>query len=304
MSTDLNTKFIEDPLSFMQKYSVLAPDTIGHNIGVKMRSMSNTTGNDYDFTSMHQTRKVAYLNFEKTPKGVARSMGGGKGAGTMSIDGSFTAAPGKVKSYFLPWNAGSGIFRLAIPEKGTALVDDDVRYFFTAAINGCSIFVKGTPRAPEIYHAGGNTGHGKDPVKAAAFWRDLMVNFSGPEAITGEINKMDYISNPNARSGFTQHADTFSDWLKSEAKGDLNIETIEPWGCVMGLRDLRGDWGFYLQENATIHHSKFKKVLFVQTKKKIKGTETSSSRPMLFRKFFPGGLGHVDFTPTMPRKIV
>ncbi|HZL26495.1 MAG TPA: hypothetical protein VFC39_08195 [Acidobacteriaceae bacterium] len=302
MSTELNTKFTDDPLGFMKKYSVSPPDAIAHDLGRLRTTMANTTGNDFDLTRMPTARKVAYLNFEKTPRGAVAAMGGAKGASSITVDGTYSVRANAIQSYFLPWNAGSGIIKLGIPALGTSPATDHVRYFFTASVNGCSIFIKGTPQAPQIYHAGGQTGHGNDPLAATNFWRDLMTRYT-VAPIAGEVNKIDYISDPTTTSGFTPHVDAFRTWVTGNAANDFTIERIDPWGCVMGLRDLAGNWGFYLQENATIVHCKFSKAHWYSLKKSVKGTSYASARPMLFRKFFPGGLAHVNFVPTMPRRL-
>ena len=71
--------------------------------------------------------------------------------------------------WFLPW-ADLNIIRLTIPVKGTSNPDPDI--FFTAAINGCSVFVQGSARHPTVYHAGGVTNYAIND--AVRFWREAV----------------------------------------------------------------------------------------------------------------------------------
>ena len=298
MSLKMNALFKDDALGFMKKYAVQPGDDIG-NTGVKMADLDAALGT-YFFKNMHESKRVGYLNFDEQPSG-----GGAAGlGGLVKVSGRINFVFGDVKSYFLPWKTNE-IIRLNIPARDAALLNDDVRYFFTAAISGCSIFVKGTAKAPIIFHAGGNTGQ-NDPVQAAKFWRDMMEQHPLSAGPTVEINKTHYVTDSIAHGvGVTAHSRQFETWLKANATGDLNVEEIAATGCVMGFRDLQDDWSFYLQENVTITHSKFKKKVFGGFSKTntVVGSKTTSCRPMLFRKFFPGGLGQADFRPSMPRAL-
>jgi hypothetical protein len=307
MSGGMNKKFMADPIAFMQKYAVAPADDIQKDIGDKKINMANALGNqDYVFSRMPQTKQIAWLNFSKRKRGTGYSASFVPAAeGGVTVDGSFTEQQGKVRSYFLPWTAGGGIIGLAIPPVKRTGVDNSPKYFFTATITGCSIFVKGTPRAPVVFHAGGQTGQA-DPVNAADFWRNLMTRYSGSAPITAEINKTDYVSQRGlgtAQSPQTAHSQAFEGWLKTNSTKDLDISWTFPWGCVMGIRDDNGDWAFYLQENVTIFYSKFTKEHWYSTKKTVKGQMTGAARPMLFREFFPGGAPIANFVPSMPRKL-
>lgn len=298
MSLKMNMLFTDDPLGFMKKYAVQPGDDIG-NTGVKMAAFQSDLG-DYFFKNMHESKRVGYLNFDEQPSGDGAAGLGG----LVKVSGRVNLVHGDVKSYFLPWKTNE-IIRLAIPARDATLVNDDVKYFFTAAISGCSIFVKGTSKAPIIFHAGGSTGQ-NDPVQAAKFWSDMMEQHPLTAGSASEINKTHYVTDSTLHGvGVTAHSRQFETWLKATVTRDLSIQEVAATGCVMGIRDLRDDWSFYLQENVTITHSKFKKKLlggFSKTNTVV-GSKTTSCRPMLFRKFFPGGLGEADFRPSMPRAL-
>lgn len=303
MSDGKNKAFMDDPMAFMKRYAVAPADDVAMDIGDKAVDMDTTAGS-YVFSTMQPGKRVAWLNFAKKPRGTGADMSFiPKAEGVISIDGTYTERRGKVKSYFLPWTAGGGIIKIAIPQKGTAQPAEDADFFFTATITGCSVFIKGTAQAPEVYHAGGDTKQ-SNPLQAAKFWRDLMTAYSGGGAITGEVNKTQYISDPTARGKgtVTQNSETFEAWLNSNKPADLDIKMVFPWGCVMGLRDGAGHWKFYLQENATILFSKWKKKN-VFSKTKVQSTTTGAARPMIFREIFPNGGMHHVFFPELPRKL-
>ena len=305
MSGGKNKAFMENPIDFMKKYAVCPADDIGMYIGDKAVSMntSGTTGTDYVYSTIDPNKSVAWLNFSKKPRGSGVNMAFiPKAEGVIAVDGTYAAQPGKVKSYFLPWTAGGGIIKVSIPQKGTVPAAQDADYFFTATITGCSVFIKGTQQAPEVYHAGGDTKQ-SDPLQAALFWRNLMATYSGG-AVVKEVDKTEYISDPTSRKKGTNtpNSETFEDWLKDKKPADLDIQMVFPWGCVMGLRDATGAWKFYLQENATILFTKWKKKSVFSTQK-VQSSMSGAARPMIFREIFPNGGMHHVFVPQLPRKL-
>jgi hypothetical protein len=306
MAGGKNRAFMADPLAFMRKYSVAPRDDVEDYIGDRAVTVPvplHLSADGYVFSAVEAAKKVAWLDFLKKPRGSGVNMSFIPYAeGVIAMQASFTPTAGKVKSYFLPWTAGGGVIHLSIPAAGTAPAAQDADYFFTAAITGCSIFIKGTRQAPTIYHAGGNTDSPTNPVGAATFWRNMMNIYSGPGAILQEVNKTAYISEPGRGGPGTANTDAFETWLKANSSKDLDIQMVFPWGCVMGVRDGAGDWTFYLQENATILFAKWeKKSVFSKTK--VKSTVRGAARPMIFREIYPNGHHHV-FLPHLDRKIL
>jgi hypothetical protein len=305
LSDGKNKAFTDDPIAFMKKYAVCPLDDIGGYIGDKATGMATTASvQNYVFSTIEAAKRIAWLNFAKRDRGSGVNLSFiPKAEGAIAVEGHYTPQPHKVKAFFLPWTAGGGIIKLAIPRKGTVSAAEDADYFFTATITGCSIFIKGTPQAPEVYHAGGDTKQ-SDPLNAAAFWRNLMTTYSGAGALVEEVNKTHYISDPTShkKGTNTQNSETFEAWLKQNTSSDLDIQMVFPWGCVMGVRDSAGNWKFYLQENATILFAKYqKKHIFSKTK--VLGKTTGAARPMIFREIFPNGGMHHVFMPSLPRKL-
>lgn len=203
---------------------------------------------------------------------------------------------GYVPAYFLPWDKNGGIVEMTIPDLNpTRPTTEYPNLFFTAALSGCSIFVKGTARKPTVQHCGIETALDDtfSGMTAESYWRFLSdyiemsttmrYNFD----IAGEANKSQYISGHVLPSGekTTENAVRFEKMLKrfytANPNKKIEIQLVFPWGCVFGLRDGAGNWSFYLQENAS--------VCFL--KKDASGATIppviQNSRPMTVREIFP-----------------
>jgi hypothetical protein len=231
------------------------------------------------------------------------------------MPGSSASTPqGHLPVWFLPWESRY-LVEMTIPPRQSEEDHDpnDPMIFFTAGINGCSVFVRGDPRSPTITHGGisqGQTPYGNNP---AEFWRHLMIANLASQGIgtgkTWEVNNTDYINQTGVSGGAqTANADAYLKWLKTLPSGPITVSHVVPWGCVFGIRYGRL-WTFYLQENTVVHTYKVvakyesvevtdtKKVLgvfnrnvtqSVSTKKLVK-LESTVNRPVKLKDFFPGG---------------
>lgn len=253
------------------------------------------------YARMRRSRRVAYINFYKDKKMGGRSGTEQEGIDAMRFDSSYDSASNWTPIYFLPWDPSSAIVRLHIPPKGTTDPDPDI--FFTATINGCSVFIQGSSDSPTIYHAGGNTGQ-SDHNEAARFWRHALAKHiagnaaaRGRGTIAAEVNKTDYVKTPGTVGNSTTiRAQMYEDALKTklDKTGKFTVTMVNPWGCVMGIRT-GTHWAFYLQENATV-------VTSVVTKQ---GAVTQYfARPMHIRQIYPGGGGIADMKIKIPVKVV
>ncbi len=232
-----------------------------------------------------------------------------------------------VPLYFLPW-ASLNIVSMKIPR---AISDDAPKIFFTAALSGCSVFVRGDPHSPVVYHAGVD-GKVIDGM-AADLWRMCFykvvkadLSFSGD---FGEVNKSDYVfEKMQGGKKTTQLAQNYQTWLKNDLSNrPFRVQSVSPWGCVFGIRDESG-WLFYLQQNAMVttrEYIKSKKVSSKTEKNKntsyyLKGTQQKlryqekrgifgiKSRvyykeyiydvPMRVSQFYPKGPSRIDFNMT------
>lgn len=226
---------------------------------------------------------------------------------------SSAVPPGHVPVWFLPWESRH-LVEMTIPPRQNDDDDDpdDPKIFFTAGINGCSVFVRGDPASPTVTHGGisqGQTPYGNNPSE---FWRDLLyANLAGNNIYSGktwEVNNTDYINQTGVSGGAqTAHTDRYLQWLKTLPSGPLTVSHVVPWGCVFGVRYGRL-WSFYLQENAVVYTYKIvaeyakeqvtdtKKVFGIFNKnvtqevsiRKLVKVESTVNRPVILRDFFPG----------------
>jgi hypothetical protein len=241
------------------------------------------------------------------------------------IPGDRQHAPaGHIPVWFLPWESRY-LVEMTIPPRKTDSREgdenyiDDPKLFFTAGINGCSVFVRGDARSPTITHAGisqGTTPYGNDP---STFWRNLLESNLAAQGVHGgathEVNNTDYINQTGVSGGAqTKHTDQYLAWLKTLPSGPITVSHVVPWGCVFGVR-YGQQWSFYLQENAVVHTYKIvsnyatetvtsqSKVFGVFNKtttqdvsvRKLVKLESTVNRPVVLRSFFPGGNGTVNF---------
>lgn len=246
-------KFVNAPLKFMASASVHPCDGVV------------PTATDWTLTDMNQlnlplTRRMGFI------------MCPGNEQGALQVTDIDSKTRGK-EIYFLPW-ASKRITKLTIPE------DTGPGIFFTAAINGCSVFVTGGAKSPTIYHAGldgaldaeykvtnpSDRYQAAQKKNAALFWRLLLKDLAkiDDDDILGEVNKNHYILRtvkPIPTSAIsekirgkkvqtTTHARQFELTLLDQE--GVKPQYCTPWGCVFGLRDKNGEWSFYLQENVTI----------------------------------------------------
>ena len=198
--------------------------------------------------------------------------------------------------YYLPWESKK-ILRLKIPSTPTAgKPDPDI--FFTAGINGCSVFFVGDSKSPEVYHAGTEEKLGN--INSGKYWRTLFREWNTTAAADpkgaktyGEVKKSQYINalgkeTDSKFDGQTKESLDYKQWLKDNQK-DVDVTLVQPWGCVFGLRDANRDWTFYLQKNAVVKYYSFKKSgLFGTGARKRGASEQVVNLPMELVKVFPG----------------
>jgi hypothetical protein len=174
--------------------------------------------------------------------------------------------------------------------------------FFTAGINGCSVFVRGPLNAPTVYHAGiDGPLPGGDAV---AHWRNLFRAVAGNPAVFGEVNKLHYanakrrdynpdMAGPDADQVVgTADSQTYRQFLKGLHGDALGIEQVVPWGAVFGIRT-GGNWTFYLQENVQIfahgftQQPRFRLLGSMGPMQTVAQGTKNRSRPIVVRQVFP-----------------
>ncbi|MFM9915483.1 MAG: hypothetical protein ACKVOX_06720 [Rhizobacter sp.] len=339
------TRLLRDrPLDLFRKFAVSPPDgavgdlvtdTLGMGSARRSRVMplSGRRNIDMDgtfsrffkpgmgsigegFSHAEVNQKIAWIRLERMEVR----------PGALTFQAVIPSGPDKVPRgylpvWFLPWESRH-LIEMTIPPRSNDDDDDpeDPKLFFTAGINGCSVFVRGDPTSPTITHAGitqSQTPYGNDP---ASFWRHLLfANLAGQNVHSGktwEVNNTNYINQTGVSGGaFTANTDRYLKWLQSLPSGPITVTQVDPWGCVFGIRYGRL-WSFYLQENAVVHTYKIvskysteqvtstKKVMGLYNKevtqdvaiKKLVRLQSTANRPVRLSDFFPGkGGSQVNF---------
>jgi hypothetical protein len=217
---------------------------------------------------------------------------------------SAASRQGWVPCWFLPWFSGK-ILKLKISDIATDPVINfagpgiepvsNPNLFFTAGINGCSVFAIGATATPSLYHGGLNPGSGmtipllpNETTEAA--WRRLLGRGATVKFV-GSVGKSEYVSelNPGAvddddrlRHNSYKTTKLAQDLEKRlEVNPNLTKVIVAPWGAVFGLRDVAGAWNFTLVKHASVNARKVtvtvKKRLFRSNK--VTRVESGEARP-------------------------
>ena len=336
-----NDLLIGDDADFkklLKKYSIAPPDNVGGYTGKALGVVpvgdgvgipaleTSTRSTGIDIRRVASGHKVAYIDLRLNARQVGNA---GHEGDVLGFDTSFAATPNYVPVHFLPWDSLGAAIRLTIPastandHQGPTHGMDAANpfIFFTAAINGCSIFFRGTPQNPTIFHCGGTTYvDGTD--EQAEFWEAVMdefVNFDDErKKVLGalqndRVDKRDYVTETGVTSKYisptgavgrgktTLRAKAYQKMLQARhAVGKLNLESVNPWGCVVGRRNDNGDWTFYLQENATVTYHQISLNPIKRMQGGVKSTSYSVARPLIYKEIFPNGPGHVTIRKGLP----
>jgi hypothetical protein len=257
-------------------------------------------------------------------------------AGSLRVNASVGADDDGVPAYFLPWDERGGTVQMTIPSGAGNDYKAHPQIFFTAALSGCSVIVKGTASNPTIIHAG--SGQLPLPYDANQFWKDFVEHLdSHPDPairharrgpVVAQATKQEYVAGPGVTRQeertvlkgpekvpvkytvdikTTQHAIDFKRKLSDHYGDELEIVDVTPWGAVFGIRR-GGNWTFYLQENANIEYYPRRKIQQVLEYTRgapmmlpdkwirMMGPVHRVSRPMAVTQYFPAGNGAATLT--------
>lgn len=222
-------------------------------------------------------------------------------------------------SYYLPWMKDTIVRMTLRPSKTLVNVTEkeDPDYFFTAAVNGCTVIVEGDPLTPTVYHANAMEEGGNDNSPTVHFNSNNLVlgqqvldrkqnimlnkfqnhrtNFqkADPNLETSVIKASEYMTYQNTQEFNNYLADLTRGIPKSKLawKKKDEIEILESQGCVFGLKsDIDYKWSFYYQRLVKTKRYKFSLNYPHQWKSqgKYKKTELSSDwRVVECKKFYP-----------------
>jgi len=288
-----------------RKYAVHAADaSVGYTVPTVGIDDVTHVGN-FTRGSVPDNKLVSWVHMEKLSRNSGPKP---EGHDVLYLEANINPKPNWIPCYFLPW-APQAMVQMTIPVQGTRLNGaPDPSIFFTAAINGCSVFIQGSAANPTVYHCGGDPDYAtkglRDPDEAATFWRNLVLQHGDPGALRGEVNKTHYVMDaisPTADMKSTPTSRRYEEWIKSEMDKTIRIKEVKPWGCVFGIRTGLL-WKFYLQENVTIKFATVQKQKFALNlrSRKIEVDIKETGRPAVVREIFPDGGACVNFTPLRP----
>jgi hypothetical protein len=235
---------------------------------------------------------------------------------------------GWIPCWFLPWTSGHMI-KMKIASAATSPVLNlgpgidpvpNPDLFFTAGINGCSVFAVGTADMPSVYHGGIDPGSGLtmplQPNETTEMAWQRLVGRAGGVKYVGSVGKHDYVTELN-NAATTDDGDRLRDpggrttrlamdlQTRLNATGQLTRVSVSPWGAVFGLRDpATNAWQMTLVQNAT---AVYQRIVVKTTKRflrsdKVVTQHVGEARPNMGLMRTPDGLADLtrgNGDPTM-----
>ena len=242
-----SSEFQQNPITFLRKYSLSPPDGTAGEV-IKTWSITNDgnilTGANGALNSSIKLRKAGMSRFfcDFTRHGLL------PGCLTVSLSPTRTSDE-QFCQHWLPWDS-LAITKHKIPPIPGSIVggsedeDEFPRFFMTAGINGCSVFIDGPPTAPTIYHAGIT---GKLARSSDTFWRDQLTTALEGTSRQGQMPK-GQVHSAEYMSLDSPVINRYVDWATSGDNAPFRMEVTSGFGSVVGVRFGRY-WSFYLQQN-------------------------------------------------------
>lgn len=246
----LNLEFQKNPIMFLRKHALSPPDgSPGQvikswwvpNDGNIIEGFTNT--NDSKISLKRAGISRMYSSFR--PHGLL------PGALTVSLSPARTSGD-DFSQFWLPWESLS-VTRCKLPPSPSSIVggnedyDKFPRFFMTAGITGCSIFVDGPSHCPTVYHAGIT---GKLARPSDEFWKEQLEEALSSNGVRGippkaQVHKREYMQmNSPAIQRYLR-------WKESSVSSPYKLSVMSCFGSVVGVRFGRS-WSFYLQENVLV----------------------------------------------------
>lgn len=174
--------------------------------------------------------------------------------------------------FYLPWCAGQN-YRMTLKQPTTLLAP--VRFFITSAVNGCSVFVEGTPEQPTVYHlnraGGGAPPIGGNLLTNSTYWQPKKASMESaflaaksPKSVTAPrplgapalpaptaVHAMDYMDVTAAQQPARTSADTYEAMRQAPNAKTLVYKGSHylPFGTVFGWMQNTA-WRFFFQKRA------------------------------------------------------
>jgi hypothetical protein len=274
----LTAEFMKNPVQFMRTRAMSPPDdfSIERVVDSKGNAIVQDRWGDREWGTVASTAKVIKSSISGTAGNkVERRINAGGIRQIQLIQHDAPQFPGAFKFkaappagppagefwlpiHWLPWNS-LNLLQYQIPPVPSNLVEPDdeehPRFFFTAGINGCSVFASGDARTPTVTHAGIT---GNLHVEAGKFWRSQMLRTKSghsKQQITGEINSAHYMFKDAPEP--KRLAEKYRAFLEGHTT-DFKVEIHSPFGCVFGVR-YGSLWTLYLQQSVVYNKVRFYK---------------------------------------------
>lgn len=144
---------------------------------------------------------------------------------------------GSIRCYFLPWRQNQ-ITHMAL--------GNDADFFFTATLDGCSVYVVGAESSPVVYHA--NAKGAPDPARQSDYMGRLvtLAFFNGMIPRPVALQKKNVVP---ALSKQIYHANA-ADFRPGVESEDPTAPYFNTGANVFGFRE-EGRWSFYYQQFVT-----------------------------------------------------
>lgn len=313
-------QLLSDPEQFTKRHPILAPGDQGRVSDMKAKTTTADT-----FYQVAGTSRVQFFTLDRIINGA------------FEVDISETRRANSAPLYYLPW-VRDQVVRMTLRTstkaptevQGTDGAALEPNFFLTAAVNGCSVFVEGTPDQPTVYHANA-AGVGSGSLDdGTAFeiagriqektmnMRDRFKDFAShhvkaprgsrphPDPVLPrETNMNQYLMIP----GSELHAEDEKELLAHVAKKhkirgrkskvtkfNTNEVIISDFkGTVFGFRSgSTGHWAFYYQKLVEFAHYR-KKSFFSKSSNAKNWQFTQNMILVSCEQFWPKGRGNVVF---------
>ncbi|MDX2506710.1 MAG: hypothetical protein QNL62_19855 [Gammaproteobacteria bacterium] len=294
----LNNQFYADPVGFAVHHSLAPKDNVTGYTGQGWES-TKLTG---DFTNWKHVRIVG--NGRRAL--VTLDHSNARGENTVEVSAKVYPEHGRgsgLPTWFLPWDGSGACVELTIPPyDGTLSEYDSPKIFFTAALSGCSVYMKGNPDNPTIYHCGIS---GTAPNNSPAFYKRLVMTCkhlgigTSPQGRIQGIGKNAYMDRFTGGAIGSEDRTLVTSQLENQVGGLVIATGYRRWGAIFGIRTGQ-NWEFYLQRNVMVDYETYDQIvekskglfgtgLFSKTRtREVITKELMKTYPSSLEKIFPG----------------
>lgn len=159
--------------------------------------------------------------------------------------------------FYLPYQRNN-IARMKLAEPGT-YNGPAVRFFATAMIDGCSVYIEGPAATPKVSHA---NAQAVQPTTVQDAWVVKQVKIQAKitamdtryahlhKAAAAVVERPDYIADDPAEVVRVKQA-----FANAHGVPLIRVTGYQPFGTVLGFKD-GTDWSFWLQKNGTFNYRK------------------------------------------------